>query len=336
MKSLSFLLNRLAWSVFVLFGLSLLIFFVARVIPGNPARMALGPRVPQEIVDNFIKELHLDDPLYVQYLIWLKGVLHGDFGVSLLTRRQVLDDIKQFFPATIELILLAGIIETILGILLGVLSAWFSRSWFDGLVRLVAYLGVVVPAFVWAIIFMLVFGYLWPILPILGRIDASITVPATRTGFMTIDSLLAGNYEAFKSACMHLILPSIALSMGGMSQNARITRSSMLENLNKDYVGSEIVAGIPMRVVLLKYVLKPSIIPTINIIALDIAAMIGNAFMVEMVFNYPGLSRYGVNVILSKDLNAITAVIMIIGLTFVIMNFLVDLIVAWLDPRIIL
>jgi len=252
LKSRSFLLNRLVWSVFVLFGLSLLIFFVARVIPGDPVRMALGPRAPQWAVDNLVKQLHLDEPLYVQYWLWLKGVLHGDLGVSLVTRRPVFTDIKEFFPATIEIILLAAIIETVGGILLGALSARYSGSWFDSFVRLVAYLGVVTPAFVWAIIFMLVFGYLWPILPILGRIDAGIAVPAAKTGFMTIDSLLAGNYEAFKNAFMHLILPSFALAMGGMAQAARITRTSMSENLSKDYVGSEMAAGIPMRLVILK------------------------------------------------------------------------------------
>lgn len=334
MRSRHFFLYRLLWSVFVLIGLSLLIFFVARVIPGDPARMALGPRAPQWAVDNLIKELHLNEPLYVQYWLWLKGVFHGDFGVSLVTRRPVFADIKEFFPATLEIIVAAAIIETVGGILLGALSARYSGSWFDSFVRLVAYLGVVTPAFVWAIIFMLIFGYVWPILPILGRIDSGLAVPPTVTGLMTIDSLLAGDFEAFKSAFLHLLLPAFALAMGGMSQAARITRASMSENLGRDYVGSEMAAGIPMKLIILKYVLRPSLIPTVTIIALDIAAMLGNAFLVELVFNYPGISRYGINAMLTKDLNAIVAVIMVIGLAFVVMNFIVDLIVAYLDPRI--
>ncbi|MDI3480591.1 MAG: peptide/nickel transport system permease protein [Tepidanaerobacteraceae bacterium] len=334
MKSRHFIIHRLAWSVFVLVGLSILIFFIARVIPGDPARMALGPRAPQWAVDNLVKELHLNEPIYVQYWLWLKGVLHGDFGTSLVTRRPVSADIKEFFPATLELIVVAAIIETVGGILLGALSARYSGSWFDSLVRLIAYLGVVTPAFVWAIIFMLIFGYVWPILPILGRIDSNLTVPPTVTGLMTIDSLLAGDFEAFKSAFLHLLLPALALAMGGMSQAARITRASMSENLSRDYVGSEMAAGIPMKLIILKYVLRPSLIPTVTIIALDIAAMLGNAFLVELVFNYPGISRYGINAMLTKDLNAIVAVIMVIGLAFVVMNFIVDLIVAYLDPRI--
>lgn len=334
MSNRKFILKRLAWSIFVLFGLSILIFVVARVIPGDPARMALGPRAPQWAIDNLVRELHLDQPLYIQYWEWVKGVFVGDLGVSLVTRRPVLTDISEFLPATFEIILLAAVVETIGGILLGALSARYSGSWFDSVVRVVAYLGVVTPAFVWAIIFVLVFGYVWPILPIIGRIDPGLFTPPHVTGLMTVDSLLAGDSRAFLSALEHLILPSFALAMGGMAQAARITRSSMSENLGRDYVGSEIAAGIPMRLVILKYVLRSSMIPTVSIIALDIAAMLGNAFLVEVVFNFPGISRYGMNAILTKDLNAIVSVIMVIGLTFVVVNILVDIIVSYLDPRI--
>lgn len=334
MRIQNFFIRRLAWTILVLFGLSLLIFIIARVIPGDPVRMALGPRAPQWAVDNLAKELRLDQPIYMQYFYWVKGIFQGDLGTSLMTRRPVLTDIKEFLPASIELILIAAIIETIGGIFLGALSAWYSESWFDSIVRVIAYLGVVTPAFVWAIIFMLLFGYVWPILPILGRIDSGIITPPTITGLLTVDSIITGNFQAFKSAFMHLILPSFALALAGLAQAARITRTSMTENLSKDYVGSSLASGIPMKTVMLKYVLRPSLIPTVTIIALDIAAMLGNAFLVELVFNYPGLSRYGINAMLTKDLNAIVSVVMIIGLTFAIVNIIIDIIVAYLDPRI--
>ena len=334
MKNLKFFLRRLAWSVFVLFGLSILIFVVARVIPGDPARMALGPHAPQWAINNLIKELHLDQPIYVQYWLWLKGVFTGDLGVSLVTKRPVLADIKEFLPATLEIILFAATIETVGGILLGALSARYSESWFDSVVRVIAYLGVATPAFVWAIIFLLIFGYVWPVLPVIGRIDPGLTAPPVITGLMSVDSLLAGNFEAFRSVFLHLILPSFALALGGMAQAARITRSSMSDNLGRDYVGAEVASGIPMRLVILKYVLRPSLIPTVSIIALDIAAMLGNAFLVELIFNFPGISRYGINAMLTKDLNAIVSVIMVIGLAFVLVNIVVDIIVAYLDPRI--
>jgi peptide/nickel transport system permease protein len=329
-----YFLHRLLWSIFVLFGLSVLIFVIARVVPGDPARMALGPRAPQWAIDNLVKQMHLNEPFYLQYWDWLKGIFHGDMGESLLTRRAVLTDIKEFLPATLELIFLAAIVETVGGIFLGALLARYAGSWFDNIVRLVSYLGVVTPAFVWAVIFMLLFGYAWPILPIMGRIDPGLTMPRTITGFLLIDSLIAGKLDVFVNALLHLILPAMALAMGGMAQAARITRTSMANNLGKDYVGSEVASGIPMNLVILKYVLRPSLIPTVSIIGLDIASMVGNAFLVELVFNFPGISQYGINAMLNKDLNSIVAVIMVLGLTFVIVNIIVDLIVAYLDPRI--
>lgn len=331
---MKFIFRRFLWSVLVLVGLSILIFVIARVVPGDPARMALGPRASEEAIQQLTKELNLDKPLVTQYFLWVKGVFKGDLGKSLMSRRPVLDDVKEFLPATLEVIFLAAFIEIIGGILLGTISARYSGKWIDNIVRLISYLGIATPAFVWAIILMLVFGYLIPILPILGRIDASIIPPPTVTGFMVIDSMLDGNMEALSNAILHLIMPAISLALAGLSQASRIHRSSMLDNLSKDYVGTELSSGIPMKKVLLKYVMKPSLISTVSIIALDVAAMLGNAFLVELVFNYPGISRYGINAMLNKDLNAITAIVMIIGIAFLSVNIIVDIIAAYLDPRI--
>lgn len=331
---MKYILKRLLWSILVLVGLSILVFAIARVVPGDPARMALGPRASEETVANLRQELNLDKPLVTQYFLWVKGVFNKDLGKSLMSRRAVVEDLKDYLPATFEVIILAALIETFGGIFLGAISAKYAGKWVDNVVRVISYLGVVTPAFVWAIILMLVFGYIIPVLPILGRIDESIIPPNTVTGFMTIDSLIAGNMQAFKSAFLHLIMPAIALAMAGLAQAARITRSSMIENLSKDFVGAEVSSGIPMNKIMVKYVMKPSLISTVSIIALDIAAMIGNAFLVELVFNYPGVSRYGINAMLNKDLNAITAVIMIIGIAFLVVNIIVDIIAAHLDPRI--
>lgn len=327
-------MRRLLHSVLVLVGLSLLIFMIARVVPGDPARMALGPRAPEWVVDNLRKELHLDKPLHTQYWLWLTSVLHGDLGTSLVTRRPVAEDIADFFPATLEIVILSAIMMAVGGILLGVLSARYSQTWFDSLVRVIAYLGVVTPAFVWAIIFMLVFGYVWPIFPTLGRLSPGLSAPPSLTGMMTLDSLLAGDYRAFWDSLLHLALPAMALAMGGLAQAARITRSSMTDNLGRDYVAAETASGMPTRVIMMKYVLKPSLIPTVSVMALDIAAMFANAFLVEMIFNYPGLSRYGISAMLNKDLNAIVAVIMVLGVVFITVNIVIDVVVAYLDPRI--
>jgi peptide/nickel transport system permease protein len=209
-----------------------------------------------------------------------------------------------------------------------------ANSSFDNVVRVLSYVGVAVPAFVVAIIFLLVFGYILNVAPSIGRLSPYIVPPPTVTGFVTVDALISGNLPAFVDALWHLILPSSALALGPIAQEIRITRSSVVENLNKDYVLASISHGIPERLLTLKYLLKPSLIPTISVMGLDISSMLGNAFLVELIFNWPGLSRYGVNAMLSKDLNAIVAVVMIIGVIFAVASILVDLINAYLDPRI--
>lgn len=330
----SMLLRRLLQSILVLIGVSILIFGISRMVPGDPARMALGPRTPEWAVENLRKQLNLDKPVPVQYGLWLLKMLRGDLGESLVTRRLVNDDLRDFLPATAELIVVAAIIEIIGGILLGVFAARYSQTWFDGFTRVLAYLGVATPSFVWAIIFLLIFSFAWPILPATGRLSAGIITPPRITGMIVLDGILSGNFAAAWDCLLHLILPAISLAMYGVAQSARITRASMIENMERDSVYAHAAAGVPRRVIMTKYVLKPSLIPTVSVMALDIVAMAGNAFLVEMIFNYPGLSRYGMTAMLNKDLNAIVAVILILGLCFVVVNIIVDFIVALLDPRV--
>lgn len=334
MKFLKFIVRRFLHSVLVLFGLSILVFVIARVIPGDPARMALGPRAPESVVQKFREDLHLDKPLYTQYYYWLAGALRGDLGMSLFTKRQVAEDVKEFFPATFELMLFTGLVMSVFGILLGIVSARYSNRWPDNTVRVFSYLGVCTPAFVFAILFLLLFGYVFQILPTIGRISPAIDRPPTRTGLMTLDSLLAGNLAAFWDAIKHLIMPGVALALGPMAQEARITRSSMTDNLQRDFIALERSQAIPERRIMSKYLLRISVIPTVSVLGLDFASQLGWAFLVELIFNWPGISRYGINVMLHKDLNAIVAVIMIIGLMFMVVNIIVDLVVSWLDPRI--
>jgi peptide/nickel transport system permease protein len=334
MRLLSFLARRLFQAIFVLFGLSILIFIIARVLPGDPARTALGARAPQWVVDRLREDMHLNDPLTVQYGFWLRDALQGDLGISLVTRRNVADDVIEFFPASIELVLLAGAMTGIGGIALGTLSARHKDTWVDNLIRIFSYAGVVTPAFVFAILFLLLFGYVFDWLPTIGRLSEGIARPPTVTGLMTIDALLAGQAKTFWDALKHLLMPAMALAMGSLSQEARITRSTMADNLTKDYIAAERALGIPERIVMGRFLLKPSLIPTVSIFGLDFAANLSNAFLVELIFNWPGLSRYGVNAMLSKDLNAISAVILILGVTFITVNIIVDLVVGMLDPRI--
>lgn len=334
MRTIKFIVKRLVYSVFVLVGLSILIFVIARVMPGRPARMALGARAPEWAVERLREEMHLNEPLYVQYYYWAKGALHGDFGMSLVTRRSVANDIKEFLPASLELALYAGIFMGIVGITLGTISGWYSNTWIDNLVRVISYIGIVTPSFVFAIFFVLIFSYVLEIFPTMGRIAPDLIPPPRITGMITLDALITGNFAVFLDALKHLFLPAISLAMGPLAQEARITRSSITDNVKKDYIAAERSCGIPERTIMFKYLLKPSLIPTISIYGLDFASLLGNAFLIELIFNWPGLSRYGMNAMLRKDLNAMTAIILVFGLVFVIVNIIVDIIVEYLDPRI--
>jgi len=276
-----FIVKRLAYSVFVLIGLSILIFTLSRVMPGNPARMALGSRAPVWAVEKLREEMHLNESIYIQYYYWAKSALKGDFGVSLVTRRNVASDIKEFFPASLELALFAGILMGVLGIIFGTVSGWYNNTWIDNSLRVISYIGVVTPSFVFAIFFVLIFSYGLELFPTMGRLSSNITPPPQITRLLTIDALLAGRFD-----------------------------------------------------IMFKYLLKPSLIPTVSIYGLDFASLLGNAFLIELIFNWPGLSRYGMNAMLRKDLNAMTATILVFGAVFVLTNIVVDLVVGYLDPRI--
>jgi len=331
---LNFLVRRIIYSVFVLLGLSIVIFVIARIMPGDPARMAVGARAPQWVVDRIREQMHLNEPLTVQYGYWLRDALRGDFGLSLVTQRPVTNDIKEFFPASLELVLLAGLLSAAGGIGLGTLSARYKDTWVDNIVRLFSYAGVVTPSYIFAIFFVLLFGWTLKWFPIIGRLSEEIAKPPVVTGLVTVDALLAGQFGTFLDALRHLVLPALSLAMGPIAQEARITRSTMADNLSKDYIASARALGVPERIVMGRFLLKPSLIPTVSILGLDIAATFSVAFLVELIFNWPGLARYGMQSMMHKDLNAISAVILVLGAIFVTVNIIVDIIVAWLDPRI--
>ncbi len=327
------LFRRLVISFIVLIGVSMLIFAIARVIPGDPARIALGPNAKAEQIEKLRAEMHLDESLPVQYGQFLSDLSRGDLGTSLYTNRPVTTDIVQFLPATLELVFLAGFIMVSVGLPLGIIAARYRDRWPDHVVRILALLTVSAPGFVWAVILMLLFSFYLPLFPIAGRI-ADIHEVQRVTGFLTIDTLLAGNFVAFGSAVHHLILPAIALSLSGIGQAARLTRANMVETYNKPYIEMAHAYGFFPNRIARSYAFKPSLIPSLTVIGLDFAAMLGNAFLVEAVFAWPGLSRYGVAVILRKDLNAIMGTVLIIALTFLVVNIIVDLLIAFLNPRI--
>lgn len=327
------LIQRLGIGVLVLVGVSILVFAIARLIPGDPARIALGPNATTEQVLILQEKLHLNEPIYVQYGYFLQDLSQGDLGVSLYTNRPVTTDIIQFLPATLELVLVAGLMMIVIGLPLGIISARYQGRTADNLIRVIALLGVSAPSFVWAVLLMLLFAFFIPLFPVAGRIDDVYEIQ-TVTGFLLIDTVIAGNIMGFLNAAWHLILPAFALALSGIGQAARLTRANMVETYQKPYIEMAKAYGVPAFRIARKYAFKPSLIPSLTIIGLDFAAMLGNAFLVEAVFAWPGLSRYGVAVILRKDLNAIVGTVLVISAAFVLVNIIVDVLIGIINPRI--
>jgi peptide/nickel transport system permease protein len=310
MRLWTYVLRRAFLVIFSLVGLSVLVFVLSRVLPGDPALMMAGPDAPKWVVEQLRVELRLNKPLYEQYFYWLSDIFHGDLGYSTLTRRSVTADILEFLPVSLELISMAAVFSLIGAFALGVVAGRYSYKWPDNIVRLVSYVGISIPGFVLAIIFQLVFGYWLNWFPIQGY------------GTNFVDTL------------WHMTLPALALCMGGMLQDARIIRAGMVENKDKDYISMATAQGLPERTVTFKYLLKPSVIPAVTVMGLDIAALLANAFLVETVFNWPGFSQLGIRYMLNKDLNGIIALVLVIGVIYAAANIVVDVVVAYLDPRI--
>jgi peptide/nickel transport system permease protein len=335
MKYWQYLTRRLAGMMASLLGLSVVIFIISHMLPGNPARMALGPLATKEAVKELTAEMGLNQPLPVQYFEYLHGLLVGDLGRSLVTKNPVLEDILYYLPASIELITVAMVFTVVLGIPLGVIAAQNKDGIVDHGSRFTAFFTVSIPAFFIGIIFQLVFGYMLGWFPIKGRLSSAFRDEVVRvTGFMLIDSLLTGGLAAHINAWSHIFLPALALSLAGTGQIMRITRSSMIDIQNQDYIEAERGFGLPSWLVTYKYTLKNAFIPSLTILGLLYASLLGNAFLIEVVFSWPGLASYGVTAILRNDFSAVIGVTMTIGLAFVVVNFVVDYLLGRVDPRI--
>ena len=288
------------------------------------------------MVEQYRVALHLNESIFIQYKIFITNLFQGDLGISTYTKRPVLVDIISYFPATFELVLMSVTLMILIGMPLGILSGKYKDTFIDHIARIFSLLGVVTPSFLWAIILMLFFAFLIPIFPVSERMDEALDPPKIVTGLLLIDSLLEGNFKVFRDAFSHLILPGLAIAMPAIGNVARLTRTNLSDIYDKQYIEFARSYSYSEFKIATKYALKPASIPTVTIIGLDFALMLGNAFLVETVFVWPGMAKYGVEVILAKDLNGIVATALIITTFFLIINMFVDFIVLLLNPRIIL
>lgn len=328
------IVRRLIFLVFVLFGLSLITFGLSHVVPGDPARLMAGPRASRSAVDKIREKYGLNDPLPVQYVNYVKGIFRGDLGTSFTTRRPVLDDLKRYLPATLELGLVAFVLSTLIGIPLGVLSSVKRDKLPDHVARFVSISGLALPVFWLAIMAQFIFFGKLGWLPDGARIPIGTSPPPNVTGLYTIDSLLAGDWAMFRLSLTHLILPATVLAYGSLAVITRMVRGGMLEVLNQDYIRTARAKGIAPNGVIYGHALKNAMLPTVTSLGLQIGLLLSGAFLVEIVFSWPGIGRYAVEAIQRLDYNATMATTLIIALIFVLMNLVVDILYLFLDPRI--
>lgn len=320
--------------VFVLFGVITVTFFIAKVIPADPIQALLGPNAPADLIEKVRKEWGLDKPVHEQYINYILGVIQGDLGKSIKTNRPVITDLRQFFPATVELATLSLLVALAIGIPAGIISAIKRNSWIDHVSRILALIGVSTPVFWLGIVLLYIFYYWLGVLPGPGQLDPGIERPPHITGMILVDSLITGNFEAFTNALSHLILPAFVLGYYSSAYIMRITRASLLEVLNKDYIRTARAKGLKERVVIYRHALRNSMIPTVTVIGITYGSLLEGAVLTETIFAWPGLGRYSTSAFLSLDLNAVVGSALLIALIYSVANLIVDLVYAYLDPRV--
>ena len=330
---MSYIARRLLYLIPLLLAISLLVFLMIRLIPGDPAQIKLGEKGTEEDLKRMREELGLDKPLHIQYWRYLKRLLQGDLGRSIRTNNKVTNEIKTSFPATIELTVLSMIIASIIGIFLGVISAVKQYTWIDNLSMVGALVGISMPVFWIGMMLMLIFSWKLGWFPISGRINLEANLEII-TQFYLIDSIITGNWVAFKSTLSHLILPAITLATIPVAMIARMTRSTTLDVLNKDYVRTARAKGLKERVVIWKHVFKNSLIPVVTIIGLQFGSFLGGAVLTETVFARAGVGRLLINGITGRDFAVMQGAVLVIATFFILLNLIVDILYAYLNPKI--
>lgn len=330
---LKYIIKRILMLIPVLIGVSVIVFLIMRVFSPDPAPIVLGQHATLESVKAWRQANGLNDPILVQYFNFIKGALTGDLGTSYYTKLSVTKEIFSRFPATIELAVVSIILASLFGILIGVVSAVKKNSIFDNASMVLALIGVSMPIFWLGILLIILFSGTLHWLPSYGRLNPLLQ-PENITGLYLIDSLLTGDVNFFLDALRHIILPACALAMYSTAIIARMTRSSMLETLHQDYIRTARAKGISECRVIRKHALRNGLIPIVTVIGLQLGSLLGGAVLTETVFSWPGIGAYTVACILKSDFPVVQGVVLLVALVFVLMNLFVDVIYAFLDPRI--
>jgi peptide/nickel transport system permease protein len=330
---LRFVVRRLMLLVPILIGLSILVFVWIRALPGGPAQALLGERATAQSIQEIEEQYGLDEPVHVQYWTYLKTVGTGDFGTSVTTRRPVVDELEQRFPATMELAVVAMMFAVGFGVPLGFIAAKRYGLWVDHASLVISLLGISIPVFFLAILLKYVFAVKLGLLPTVGRISATIDIEHP-TNFYVLDAILAGDPEALWDVLKHMILPAIALGSIPLAIIARITRASVLDVQNEDYVRTARAKGLAPRIVDFRHVFRNALLPITTIIGLQVGLLLSGAVLTETVFAWPGMGTWLVEAIKARNYPVLQGGILFVAFIFVIVNLIVDVLYGFINPRI--
>jgi peptide/nickel transport system permease protein len=330
---LGFIIRRSLIIIPTLLGVSIVVFLLLAITPGDPAELLLGERATVESLEAMREYLGLNEPLHVQYGLYLKRLIKLDLGETIWTRQKVIVEIKERFPATIELSLAAMFISCFFGVILGIVSASRQYSVLDYLSMVVSLIGVSMPVFWLGLVLMLVFSLYLGWFPISGRIGIDVELEVI-TNFYILDAIITRNWAALRDVLHHLALPAIALSTIPMAIVARMTRSSMLEVLRQDYIKTARAKGLSETKVVFKHALRNSLIPVVTVIGLQFGILLGGAILTETVFAWPGVGKWLYDGVMKRDYMVIQGGTMLVATIFVVVNTLVDVLYAFINPRI--
>ena len=330
---LGYIAKRLFHLGLILLGVSVLVFLMLRMIPGDPARLLLGEVATQEDLERLRGQMGLDRSYPVQYGVYLLTLLQGDLGNSLRNGAPVVEEIAPRLMATVELTVFAMLIASLVGIAAGVISSVKQHSAWDYGSMVLALVGVSMPIFWLGLMLMYVLAVMFPVMPMMGRIGMG-NEPDVVSGLMLIDTLVAGEFGDFLDALHHLVLPAVTLATIPMAIVARITRSSMLEVLNKDYVRTARAKGMGEIAVVLRHALRNAFLPIVTVLGLNLGLLLGGAVLTETIFSWPGLGRYVVDSLMARDYAAVQGCILVFAALMAVINLVVDLVYVLLDPRI--
>lgn len=330
-----FLLRRLALTLPTFIALMFITFMMLRLVPGDPIEVRRGERgISPERLEQLRHEMGLDQPVWKQFLDYVWGLLHGDFGTSIISKSPITHEFFTLFPATLELTLCAMLLAVLLGIPAGVIAAAKRGSFYDQALMGAALTGYSMPIFWWGLMLILVMSNTFHLTPVSGRVDLIKYFYPRVTGFMLIDSVLSGKPGAFMDAVRHLILPTIVLGTQPLAVIARMTRSAMLEVLEEDYVRTARAKGLSWRRVIGLHALRNALIPVVTVIGLSIGGLLAGAVLTETIFSWPGVGKWLIESIGRRDYPALQGGIMLISTMVIVVNVLVDLLYGLINPRI--